>query len=253
MTTRDEFIANFQSAYGTDEQAAQEAWEANQEHTNASPEETMNDDNTETTHETEPEPENAHGTADKAKARRRALRGAAPELGTETTIARGRAALGAIDDALNRAGEYRDWLRQELAEVDGKMRAVMGVGGDRADGDKPEPAFNYSVLNYTATPARKPRAAPSTRRPKSTTSKPRAEKAPRLKRRNEAELRLAASQVVACVKQSGDEGMRSEKIRAELKLDKREMPSILKYAREAKLLRSKGEKRAMTWFATAKA
>ena len=44
-------------------------------------------------------------------------------------------------------------------------------------------------------------------------------------------------------------GLRSEQIRAALKLDKREMPRVLKMGLAKKAIRSKGQKRSTTYFA----
>jgi Fic family protein len=44
-------------------------------------------------------------------------------------------------------------------------------------------------------------------------------------------------------------GLRSEQIRAALKLDVREVPRVLKEGLAKKRLRSKGQKRATTYFA----
>jgi hypothetical protein len=70
----------------------------------------------------------------------------------------------------------------------------------------------------------------------------------RLARRSADDIGKAVDQVVALVKQS-KAGLRSEEIKKMLGLDRREVPRILKTALETKKLKSKGQKRATTYFA----
>jgi hypothetical protein len=65
----------------------------------------------------------------------------------------------------------------------------------------------------------------------------------RLARRSPEQIAKAVERVVALVKKSKD-GLRSEQIRAELKLDKRELPRVLGEGLAKKVLKSKGQKRA---------
>ncbi len=71
----------------------------------------------------------------------------------------------------------------------------------------------------------------------------------RLHRRSPEEIAAAVNQVVALVKKH-KEGLRAEQIRSELGLQAKEMPRILKDGVGKKALKSKGQKRATTYFAT---
>jgi hypothetical protein len=71
----------------------------------------------------------------------------------------------------------------------------------------------------------------------------------RLPRRSPEDIAAAVGQVVALVKKH-KEGLRAEQIRSELALQAKEMPRILKEGLEKRSLRSKGQKRATTYFAT---
>jgi hypothetical protein len=101
-----------------------------------------------------------------------------------------------------------------------------------------------------------PRRGPGRPRGSSTTkstptaaraSAPARKPAGRLRRRTSAEIAKSLAQVVALVK-TKKAGLRSEEIRATLKLDKREVPRILYEGLKSKKLRSKGQKRATTYF-----
>ena len=74
----------------------------------------------------------------------------------------------------------------------------------------------------------------------------------RLARRTEAEIDAVVGKVVPLVR-GVPHGMRSEQIRKALKLDVREVPRVLKRALATKVLKSKGEKRATTYFVPSKA
>lgn len=71
----------------------------------------------------------------------------------------------------------------------------------------------------------------------------------KLARRSPADLEQTLTLVVAMLTADGNKGARSEEIRKLLKLDKRELPRVLKAGLEKKVLRSKGQKRATTYFA----
>ena len=71
----------------------------------------------------------------------------------------------------------------------------------------------------------------------------------RLPRRSQEDIAAALAQVVGLAKKH-KEGLRAEQIRAELGLQPKEMPRILKEGLETKALKSKGQKRATTYFAT---
>lgn len=73
----------------------------------------------------------------------------------------------------------------------------------------------------------------------------------RLARRSPEQIAEAVGRVVALVKKRKD-GLRSEQIRAELGMDAKEMPRVLKEALTKKALTSKGQKRGTLYFAKAK-
>jgi hypothetical protein len=70
----------------------------------------------------------------------------------------------------------------------------------------------------------------------------------RLPRRSAEEIAAELERVVALVKKS-KVGLRAEEIRAALKMQPKEMPRILKEGLSAKVLKSKGQKRATTYTA----
>lgn len=72
-------------------------------------------------------------------------------------------------------------------------------------------------------------------------------KAGRLARRSTQDIARTLDQVVALVK-TKKSGLRSEEIRAALKLDKREVPRVLQEGLKTKKLKAKGQKRATTYF-----
>ena len=71
----------------------------------------------------------------------------------------------------------------------------------------------------------------------------------RLHRRTPEEIANALGQVISLVKKHKT-GLRAERIRSELGLQAKEMPRILKDGLASKTLRSKGQKRATTYFAS---
>jgi hypothetical protein len=70
-----------------------------------------------------------------------------------------------------------------------------------------------------------------------------------LPRRSAEDIAKALSQIVSLLKSKKD-GLRSEQIRAALKLRPNEMPRVLKEGIAKKQLKSRGQKRATTYFAT---
>jgi hypothetical protein len=86
--------------------------------------------------------------------------------------------------------------------------------------------------------------------PASTKASPRAKSTTsgRLPRRSAEEIEGALGQVVALVKKNKD-GLRAEEIRQQLGLQAKELPRILKEGLGSKKLKSKGQKRATTYFA----
>jgi hypothetical protein len=81
-------------------------------------------------------------------------------------------------------------------------------------------------------------------------AKPAPKKTPsgRLARRSADDIAAALEGVVALVKKN-KKGLRAEQIRVELGLEAKELPRILKEGLAAKRLRSKGQKRATTYYA----
>ena len=70
----------------------------------------------------------------------------------------------------------------------------------------------------------------------------------RLARRSLEDIAKTLASIVSLLK-GKKAGLRSEQIRAALKLDKREMPRVLKMGLAKKAARSKGKKRSTTYFA----
>jgi hypothetical protein len=68
----------------------------------------------------------------------------------------------------------------------------------------------------------------------------------RLKRRSREEISKALNEVIALVKKHKS-GLRAEQIRAQLKMDRKEMPRVLQEGLSTKKLKSKGQKRATTY------
>ncbi len=73
--------------------------------------------------------------------------------------------------------------------------------------------------------------------------------APRPGRRSPEDVDQTLGLVVAMLKATPDEGMRSEEIQDFLKLDKRLVPRVLKRGLDERVLRTRGQKRATTYFA----
>lgn len=71
----------------------------------------------------------------------------------------------------------------------------------------------------------------------------------RLARRSPADIEKTLATVVSALRATRGKGMRSEEIRRTLRLDKRELPRVLKTGIAKKALRSKGQKRATIYFA----
>jgi len=83
--------------------------------------------------------------------------------------------------------------------------------------------------------------------PSNGSPRPKRTPAGRLARRSPEQIAKAVEQVVALVKKHKG-GLRSEQIRTELKLDKRELPRVLGEGLTKKVLKSKGQKRATRYF-----
>jgi hypothetical protein len=91
---------------------------------------------------------------------------------------------------------------------------------------------------------------------KATLAASRATSAPRAKagggklaRRSQADIEKTLTLVVAMLTAASNKGARSEEIRKFLKVDKRELPRVLKTGLEKKELKSRGQKRGTQYFA----
>lgn len=91
--------------------------------------------------------------------------------------------------------------------------------------------------------ARPPSRSPSAAAPKAESTKP-----GRLPRRSADDIAEALGRIVALVKKN-KQGLRAEQIRSQLRMQSKEMPRILKEGISKKALKSKGQKRATTYFA----
>jgi hypothetical protein len=89
----------------------------------------------------------------------------------------------------------------------------------------------------------RPNAAPN-----DSTASARVTRSGRLKRRSPEEIAKALDEVIALVKKHKS-GLRAEQIRAQLKMDRKEMPRVLQEGLSTKKLKSKGQKRATTYTA----
>jgi|HubBroStandDraft_6_1064221.scaffolds.fasta_scaffold145625_2 hypothetical protein len=92
-------------------------------------------------------------------------------------------------------------------------------------------------------PGRPPKSSAAPAAPAAT----RARKSGRLARRSPEQIAKALDQVVALVKGKKD-GLRAEQIRDALKMQSKELPRVLQEGLAKKKLKSKGQKRATTYF-----
>jgi hypothetical protein len=83
---------------------------------------------------------------------------------------------------------------------------------------------------------------------KSPSSKAPPRKPGRLPRRSADEIQASLGKIVSLLQKHKD-GLRAEEIRSNLGMQAKEMPRILKEGLAGKVLRSKGQKRATTYFA----
>lgn len=83
---------------------------------------------------------------------------------------------------------------------------------------------------------------------KAAAATPRATRAGRLKRRSSEDIGKVLDDVVSLVKKNKD-GLRAEQIRAELSLQAKELPRVLKEGLSSKRLRKAGQKRATVYSA----
>jgi hypothetical protein len=123
----------------------------------------------------------------------------------------------------------RDAIRSaSLEELIGKADGGAGtVGNGRRAG--------RSTVSSKAAPI------PALKTPKSASS------SGRLPRRSAEDIAVLLEQVVALVKKNR-EGLRAEQIRETLGLQAKEMPRVLKEGLSARKLKTKGQKRATTYF-----
>jgi hypothetical protein len=70
----------------------------------------------------------------------------------------------------------------------------------------------------------------------------------RLARRSPADIEKALDRVVTALKAAKERGLRSEEIQKAAGLERRELPRVLKSGLAKKVLRSKGQKRATTYY-----
>jgi len=97
-------------------------------------------------------------------------------------------------------------------------------------------------------PAAAARPATSAHAGRSAAALPKKTESGRLRRRSPAEIAKALAAVVELVRKN-PKGLRAEQIRAQLKMEAKEMPRILKEGLTKKALRSKGQKRSTTYTA----
>jgi hypothetical protein len=98
----------------------------------------------------------------------------------------------------------------------------------------------------TATAKKAAPAAPAAAAPSAGPA--RKSKGGRLRRRSAEDIAKALAQVVSLVKTKKG-GLRAEQIRAQLKMESKEMPRILKEGLSKKVLKSRGQKRSTTYTA----
>ena len=129
-------------------------------------------------------------------------------------------------------------LRSQLAELvdsftSSVLEAIRGASLDELLAESNKPG--------RAAPRSEP-AAPRAARPA------RAASPGRLPRRSAEDIAGILDSVVVLVKKHGD-GLRAEQIRSELGMQAKELPRVLKEGLASKKLRSKGQKRATTYYA----
>ena len=123
------------------------------------------------------------------------------------------------------------------------IRTSSSVAGATPDQTVRLDALDELVGKHGGLPGRGPG-----RPPKSTSNG--TTKSGGLHRRSTEEIAAALDEVVGLVRKHKD-GLRAEDIRAALKLDRREVPRVLKEGIMTKKLKAKGRKRATTYRATA--
>jgi hypothetical protein len=96
---------------------------------------------------------------------------------------------------------------------------------------------------------RGPGRPPASKSNPATSTTPRTRKSGRLARRSPEDIARELERVIALVK-AAKNGLRAEEIRAALRMQAKEMPRVLQEGLAKKKLKSKGQKRATTYFAT---
>jgi hypothetical protein len=104
------------------------------------------------------------------------------------------------------------------------------IGGTRRGPGRPSGQANAVAKSMAALPKRTRRGG-------------------RLARRSAEDIAATLDKVLTLVKKH-KEGLRAEQIRSELRMQANEMPRVLKEGLVKKALKSKGQKRATTYFAT---
>lgn len=103
------------------------------------------------------------------------------------------------------------------------------------------------LLSESSAPSARPRREQPNGAPRPAAARTRSPG--RLKRRSPEDIASALDQVVALVKKNKG-GLRAEQIRDQLNMQAKEMPRILKEGLAKKQLKSRGQKRATTYFAS---
>jgi hypothetical protein len=133
-------------------------------------------------------------------------------------------------------------LRSQLSELvesftNSVMEAIRGASLDELLTESGKPGRPAARVEAAAARAPRPArtVAPSTA-------------SGRLPRRSAEDIAELLESVVTLVKKHND-GLRAEQIRAELGMQAKELPRVLKEGLASKKLRSKGQKRATTYYA----
>ncbi|WP_394824893.1 hypothetical protein [Pendulispora albinea] len=121
-------------------------------------------------------------------------------------------------------------LAEDFAQ--GVLAAIRSASLDEILGDGSGRAAKAT------SPARRPAAAPPA---------PVRKRGGRLPRRSEEEIGAIGEKIVGLLKEH-PEGLRAEQIRAELAIDRKELPRPLKELLESRKIKAKGQKRATTYF-----
>jgi hypothetical protein len=132
-------------------------------------------------------------------------------------------------------------LRSQLAELvdsftNSVLEAIRGASLDELLAESNKPGRAAARPEPVAARAQRPARAAA------------ASSTGRLPRRSAEDIAEILDSVVGLVKKHGD-GLRAEQIRSELGMQAKELPRVLKEGLASKKLRSKGQKRATTYYA----